>query len=446
MSTIYALASPYVKSGVCITRISGPDALKAINNFTLIKGGVQPRTCYYTSIIDKRNDEVIDTGLVVYFKGPSSFTGEDVVEFHTHGSKAVINDLLGLLSTLDNYSLAEAGEFTKRAFENGKMDLLQVEGLADLIDAETKEQRKQALRQTEGHISSIYNSWRDQIIEIQSYIEAFLDFPEEDIPESVMEDLKHQITSLSSTLHHHITDHSRGEKIRDGIVVTIIGKANAGKSSLLNALAKRPMAIVSDIPGTTRDSIEVPLDIQGYLCTLIDTAGLRKTDDAIETIGIENTLQKARHADYKIALFDKNDLPNLDQVTLNLVDENTIVCISKCDDESDILNIDLIDSNSFDPIFLSSTNNIGMDRLIERLMDKIKDQDNTVNAPIITRLRHRDNITKAYQSLSHCDVEGDLILLAENLRQVSQYLGEVVGKVGVEDILGRIFSSFCLGK
>lgn len=444
MSTIYALATPYVKSGVSIIRVSGIEAFKVIEGLTNLASDIESRKLYYTSVLNKQKNDVIDSGLVVYFSAPNSFTGEDIVEIHTHGSKAVINELLIELSFFDSFRMAEAGEFTKRAFENGKMDLLQVEGLADLIDAETKQQRKQALMQTEGTLSQIYNNWREQVIEIQAYIEAFLDFPEEDIPDSVLEDLKKQIEKLSTQLFDTINQ-SRGEKIREGINIAIIGKANAGKSSLLNALAKRPMAIVSDIPGTTRDSIEVPLDIQGYLCNFIDTAGLRQTQDTIENIGIQNTLAKAHSSDYKIALFDKYDLPELDKETLELLDKETIVCIAKCDDAV-FRNPDYFKEKGITPIALSTLNDIGLDDLISFLIKTIIEDNALISTPAITRLRHRDNIQKAYNVLQYCDLDGDLILLAENLRQVSQYLGEVVGKVGVEDILGKIFSSFCIGK
>lgn len=303
--TIYALSTVYGKSGVAVIRISGPSALQAVTRMTDIDvSGIKPRYAYFSKISDIDSRETLDQSLVLYFKGPYSFTGEDIVEFQTHGSKAVISSLMENLSRLPDFRLAEPGEYSRRAFYNGKMDLTEAEGLADLIDSETTEQQKYAMRQMEGGLKNLYEDWRTRLVKILAHLEAFIDFPDEDIPSSVMSDMKNTVFKLEDEINQHLNGDSIGERLREGFRVVIIGSPNAGKSSLLNAIVKRDAVIVSDIAGTTRDAIDIHLDLNGYPVMFTDTAGLRETGEEIEKKGIDIAYSKIHDADLVICLFD----------------------------------------------------------------------------------------------------------------------------------------------
>ncbi|MBR2033357.1 MAG: tRNA uridine-5-carboxymethylaminomethyl(34) synthesis GTPase MnmE, partial [Alphaproteobacteria bacterium] len=289
--TIYALSTVFGKSGVAIIRISGEDALQAIAKLSSINTStIKPRYAYFTTLKYKNN--ILDKALVLYFKAPYSFTGEDVVELHIHGSRAVISSVVDVLSDINNFRLAEPGEFSKRAFYNQKMDLTEAEGLADLIDAETSEQQKFAIRQMEGSLKNLYESWRETLLGILAHIEAYIDFPEEDIPDNIVYDMKNTVFKLSKDIAEHISTGNSGERLREGFRVVIVGPPNAGKSSLLNTITKRNAVIVSDIAGTTRDAIDIHLDLGGYPVILTDTAGLRETEELIEQKGIEIAFEK----------------------------------------------------------------------------------------------------------------------------------------------------------
>ena len=301
--TIYALSTVYGKSGVAIIRISGNKALNAIKQMTEIKTeNIKPRYAYFSDVKDGNN--LLDKALVLYFKSPNSFTGEDVVEFQVHGSKAVISSVLECLSRIDGFRLAEAGEFSKRAFYNQKMDLTEAEGLADLIDSETSEQQKYAIRQIEGSLKGLYEGWRKELLTIMAHLEAYIDFPDEDIPSDIVDNMQNTVFKVVEAIEKHLSSGNIGERLRDGFRVVILGEPNAGKSSLLNAIAKREAVIVSDIEGTTRDAIDIHLDINGYPVTFTDTAGLRKTTEKIEQKGIEIAYSKAKDADVVVCLFD----------------------------------------------------------------------------------------------------------------------------------------------
>ena len=280
--TIYALSTVYGKSGVAVIRVSGRNALLSVSKLTDINiDNIKSRYAYFTNLKSLKG-EILDKCLVLYFNAPYSFTGEDVVEFQIHGSKAVISSLVDNLSSIEDFRLAEAGEFSKRAFYNQKMDLTEAEGLADLIDAETSEQQKYAIRQMEGNLKNIYEGWREEIIKILAHLEAYIDFPEEDIPQNIIDNMTNTVFKLSEAIKNHLNDNNLGERLKEGFRVVIVGPPNAGKSSLLNAIAKREAVIVSDIAGTTRDSIDIHLDLGGYPIIFTDTAGIRETNEQIE--------------------------------------------------------------------------------------------------------------------------------------------------------------------
>ena len=303
--TIYALSTVFGKSGVAVIRISGSDALKAVSAMTELNvGKLRPRYAYFTSLRHTATGEVLDKMLLLWFKAPYSFTGEDVVELQIHGSKAVIAAVMDSLSRLENFRLAEPGEFSKRAFYNRKMDLTEAEGLADLIDAETAEQQKYAVRQMEGSLKNLYDGWREILLKILSHLEAYIDFPDEDIPADITSEMQNTVFKLSEDIGAHLQEGSAGERLREGFRVVIVGPPNAGKSSLLNTVARREAVIVSDIAGTTRDAVDIHLDLGGYPVIFTDTAGLRETAEVIEQKGIEIARGKITDADLVICLFD----------------------------------------------------------------------------------------------------------------------------------------------
>lgn len=300
--TIFAPATASGKAGVAVIRVSGPQALEAVKKMTAIKTPV-PRKAMFSEI-HTPDGTAVDNGLVLYFPCPNSFTGEDVVEFQTHGGRAIISAVLSGLAQINGFRPAGRGEFTRRAVENGKMDLTAAEGLADLVDAETEQQRKQALRQMGGALAKIYEDWHDRLLHVLAWMEAYIDFPEEEIPENVSADVRGKIAGLMSEIQVHLNDGRRGEKLRDGFQIAIIGAPNAGKSSLMNRLAQRDVAIVSSTAGTTRDIIEVRLDINGYPVIVADTAGLRDTDEEIEAEGVRRAKARAEEADLVLWLSD----------------------------------------------------------------------------------------------------------------------------------------------
>lgn len=442
MDTIFAAATATVKSGVAIIRLSGPKAYDALETLTH-KGPPPPRVAAIRKLYSPGTGELIDEALVLRFESPHSFTGEDVVELHVHGSRAVIAELLKELSSLPCLRLAEAGEFSRRAFENGRMDLTEAEGLADLIDAETKVQAKQALRQMQGMLGRLYESWREQLIDILARLEAYIDFPDEDIPDNIIEDVKERITALNMEILKHLDDNNRGEKLRNGICAVIVGAPNTGKSSLLNFLAKRDIAIVSEHAGTTRDMIEVHLDLDGYPVTIVDTAGLRSTQQEIEGEGIRRALERAKHADLKIALFDANACPDLDAATLDLIDDNTLILINKIDM---VATPNVGEINRKTPYLLSVTQNTGVDAFIEALKGRVRDSLALSEHPMITQQRHRNLLEETAQALHRFNFDNELELGAEELRLAARSLGRITGRIDVEDILDALFSNFCIGK
>jgi tRNA modification GTPase len=443
MQTIFATATAPFKSGVAIIRISGQGAHAAIQALIANKE-VKPRVAALRKIYNPTTGDEIDEALVLWFPAPASFTGEDIAELHVHGSRAVITEVLEILSKMNDLRLAEPGEFSRRAYDNGKMDLTEAEGLADLIDAETKAQARQAFRQKHGILKDLYDNWRKQLISMLANIEAYIDFPDEEIPDDVVVKVESSIYSMKSSIESHLNDNRRGEKLRHGLQAAIIGAPNAGKSSLLNCLAKRDAAIVSDIAGTTRDVIEVHMDLNGYPIIIADTAGLREASEAIEIEGIKRALGRAQTADIKIALFDASSFPNIDDHTLQLLDNDTLVVINK----SDLL----IDSRTptelenLSPIKISVTTQEGINDLVIKLEQLAEKHLSISSDPVITRERHRNLLKETVEHLNKFDLSEELELASENLRQAAVSLGRITGHIDVEEILDDIFSNFCIGK
>ncbi len=435
--TIFALATAPAKSGVAIIRISGKGAAPALEKLTGAPCPA-PNFAKYSVIRHPTSGTVIDHGLALYFKAPHSFTGEDVVELHLHGSLAVIRELLDVLSGLDGLTPAEPGEFTRRAFLNGKLDLTQAEGLADLIDAGTHAQKTQAMRQMAGAMSAFYNDIRDKTIKCLALLEAYIDFPDEEIPESVLAEWRQTIINLQKTIAAALADHRRGEALREGLSIVIIGAPNAGKSSLLNLMAKRDAAIVSHHAGTTRDVIEVQMDIAGYPVILMDTAGLRESDNEIEEEGIRRARARAGQADIKLALFDASKLPEMDAHTKELLDDNSIVIISKCDTSK------LQTPHS--TLRLSTKTGEGVDTLLSLIEQKVTAFFAGEGATLVTRARHRALLSEAELLLSAALSDKPLELSCEELRRASLAIGKITGKIALDDVLDVIFRDFCIGK
>lgn len=435
--TIFALATPPGKSGVAVIRISGEQAFKELNH--LIDEPVnKPRTAALRNLINPTTKQLIDKALILTFPGPNSFTGEDIVELHIHGSRAVINIVCTILANFNDFRLAHPGEFSKRAFLNGKMDLTAAEGLADLIESETLIQQQQAIRQMQGNLANLYETWKHKLIRILALLEAYLDFPDEDIPENVLNEVENDVAFLKQELVKHLDDQKRGEILRRGIYVAILGAPNVGKSSLLNYLAKRDVAIVSNIAGTTRDVIEVNLDLSGYPVTIADTAGIHNSSDLIEKEGIARALARAEQADIKLLMFAADDPNSSNQKISSLINNDTLIVLNKIDKD--------LEHNLSKAIKISVKENIGMDNLLDALSQLIAQKFSPSSDPIITRERHRYHLRNCLENLEHFSLNNSLELACEDIRLAARSLGHIVGIIDVEKILDEIFSQFCIGK
>jgi tRNA modification GTPase len=427
--TIFALSTAPGRSGVAIVRVSGPQAGAALETLSA-EAKPAARMAALRRLGDGRSE--IDRGLVLWFEGPASFTGEDSAEFHIHGGRAVVEAVLAALSHVPGLRPAEPGEFTRRAVENGKLDLTRAEALADLIDAETEAQRRQALRQYEGVLWELYESWRNRLIASAAWAEAVIDFSDEELPEDVLAKARTGIGEILKEIQHHLDDRHRGELVRDGIRITVIGQPNAGKSSLVNALVKRDVAIVSETAGTTRDIIEVHLNLGGYLVTLADTAGLRETSDAIETEGVRRALARAEAADLVILLQDGAAAEPAVFKGADLVVWNKA---------------DLPWPQARDGLKLSLKTGEGLDGLIAALTQKVAQKLETpTEAPPVTRARHRHALEEAAAALARANAATEPELMAEDMRLAMRAIGRITGTVDVEDLLDVIFRDFCIGK
>ncbi|MEZ5933712.1 MAG: tRNA uridine-5-carboxymethylaminomethyl(34) synthesis GTPase MnmE [Alphaproteobacteria bacterium] len=444
--TIFALASGVGRAGVAVVRLSGRacvDACRALSG----KAPPPAREARLAVLHDPEDGEAIDQGLVLWFPGPASFTGEDVLELHVHGGPAVLTALFEALGNVREVRPAHPGEFSRRAFMNGKMDLTAAEGLADLVAAETRQQARQARRQMEGALGQLYGDWHGRLLDALALIEAEIDFaPEEEVPDDLLAGVLPKLHALQAEIGRHLADSHRGERLRSGLRVALIGPPNAGKSSLLNRLAARDVAIVTDIPGTTRDVLETPLDLGGYPVTLTDMAGLRKSDDPVERLGVERALTEAKEADIRLALFDGACWPAVDAETEALIDEATVVVLNKAD---------LLDSERTyriggrDALLISCHSGSGVDRLIAELSARAARAMAPGDAPLLTRARHRRalvEVAEALERIEQMPPPAELALIAEDLRHAMQAMGRITGRVGVEDVLDQIFSTFCIGK
>ena len=440
---IYALSTGRGPSGIAIVRISGKETLKICQNLTKLKN-IKSNEVNFCKFYDPKNDNVIDPeGLLLWFPGPNSYTGDDLAEFQVHGSNAVINGLLKALSKQDNCRLAEPGEFTKIAFQNDKIDLLKAESIGDLIHAETELQRDQAVKLVQGNASNHYNDLREKLIKSLSYIEAKIDFAEDDLPEKVLKEVQSSIKEIHRDIHKIIEDDKIGEKIRDGFRVSITGEVNAGKSSLLNLIAKRDVAIVSDEAGTTRDVIEIYLNLDGYPVILADTAGIRDAKNEVEKKGISLALGKSKEADLNIVVID-NSSKSINNEIKKMINKDTIVFLNK----SDVQNKQNHKFN-VDTVLASVKDNKNIDSLIKKLKEKLSKKFTSNNTVLITRERHRVKLNECLKEINNFlkkDQNKDLELAAEDLRMATRHLGSIVGKVDVEEILGSIFKDFCIGK
>jgi len=431
MDTIFALASARGKSGVAVIRVSGPGAEAAA--LALVGSLPEPRVAGVRRLL--LDGEVLDEAVVLRFAAGASFTGEDVVEFHVHGSLATTTAVLRALAAQPGLRMAEPGEFTRRALENGRLDLTQVEGLADLIDAETEAQRRQALRVLSGRIGERTEGWRARLIRAAALIEATIDFADEDVPVDVGPEVSALIAEVARDLRAEVRGFGASEVIRDGFEVAIVGRPNAGKSTLLNALAGREAAITSEVAGTTRDVIEVRMDIRGFAVTLLDTAGLRDTEDLVEGIGVRRALERAELADLRVFLGDGGEVPLLEPRP------GDIVLRGKAD---------LFEAVPMEGVLsVSGKTGSGLDALVAEIGARVSEK--AAGAGAITRERHRAAVLRALGALESAEVHVEAgpessEFAAEDLRTAARALDSLVGRIDVEDLLDEIFARFCIGK
>ena len=380
----------------------------------------------------------------MWFPRPNSFTGEDLAEFHIHGSNAVISCFLNVLSLQDKCRLAEPGEFTKTAFYNNKIDLIAAESIGDLIHSETELQRQQAVKLAQGSASKYYNDLREKLIKSLAYIEAKIDFGEEDLPSSVLQEVQKSVKSVHDDIKSILATQKIGEKIRDGFRVSIIGEVNAGKSSLLNLLAKRDVAIISEQKGTTRDVIETHLNIDGYPVILADTAGIRDSKNEVEKQGIALAINKSKDADLNLIMID-NSSKKIDEKIRNLINQNSIIVLNK----SDINDTQNHKFNDLETVLVSVKNNSNIELLVKKIKENLSKKFITSDNILVTRQRHKDNLNACLKEIDNFlkkDQNKDIEMAAEDLRLATRHLGSIVGKVDVEEILGSIFNDFCIGK
>ncbi len=442
--TIYALSSGPGISGIAVIRISGEDTSKAIE---LMTGKVvpKPRVATLRKINKINTSELIDEGLILWFPGPESYTGEDMAEIQVHGSKAVVDALHANISKIENCRLAEPGEFTRLAFQNGKINLLKAESVADLISSETEIQRQQAIKIMNGRSADKFIYLREKLLKILSHVEAKIDFPDEDLPNNILNEIKKSSDEVLKNIENILDDQKVGERIREGFKIAILGPTNAGKSSLLNHLSNRDVAIVSEIAGTTRDVIETHLNIEGYPVIVSDTAGIRESKNEIEKKGIKLSLNRAEEADLKLVVVDAKNLSFTD-VLRKLLDENAILVINK----SDLLKKDLDpEIKKINHVIISIKDNLNIDDLILKIKNNLKSKFITNDDILITRERHRQHLQQCLDHLKNFNKKNeieDFDKAAEDLRLATRHLGMIVGKVDVEEILGSIFNDFCIGK
>lgn len=440
--TIYALSTAPGKAGVAMVRVSGPGARDSLRILAPKHELFEPRQATLASFVHPQSGAVIDYGIAIYYAAPNSFTGEDVVEYHLHGSTAVVKLLLDALKQQPRHRLAEPGEFTRRGFENNRMDLTGAEAIADLINAETELQQGQAIAQLGGSLSRLYDSWARDLSRALAHLEADLDFPDEDLPDGVAVQVLPELEALIHAIGDHLQDNRRGEMLRDGVQVAIIGAPNAGKSSLINALTQRDVAIVSEHAGTTRDVIEAHLNLGGYPVILADTAGLRPdqlgaaAQDKIEGEGIRRALHRAQTADLKVLVFDSTELPGRNPHTAALIDDRAVVVYNKAERATQPIN----------GLAISALTGLGLDTLLAEIVDRIDAIVGRRATPSLTRQRHRAALEDCLADLLRALAAPSPELMAEDVRLALRALGRITGRVDVEDLLDIIFRDFCIGK
>ena len=439
--TIFALSTARGRSAIAVIRVSGPRARAALAALAP-RCAPQPRVAKLAKLADPASGDAIDDALALWFPAPRSETGEDVVELQVHGGRAVIAGVLEALAGVPGLRPAEPGEFTKRAFLNGKIDLTAAEGLLDLIEAETAAQRRQALRQLEGGLAALYEDWRARLVRALAHLEAEIDFGDEDLPRNIGDAALADLRRMRGEIAAHIDDRRRGEVLREGLSVAILGAPNVGKSSLMNALTRREMAIVSSIAGTTRDIVEARLDLSGFPVLLADTAGLREVaegGDPIEREGVRRALARAEQADLRVLVFTAGAAP--DPATAALLSPDAVLVANKAD----------LAGESAVPlppgaIAVSALTGFGLDALRRRLLAEAEARMNAEASPAITRARHRSALTECAANLERAQGAASPELIAEDVRLAARALGRITGRVDVEDLLDVIFREFCIGK
>jgi len=442
--TIYALSTGSGISGIAVIRVSGQytsEVIKKITGSNLPK----PRVATLSKFSKNGGKELIDEGVIIWFPAPNSYTGEDMAEFHVHGSRAVVKAMHFAIEKIKKCRLAEPGEFTKRAFQNGRINLLKAESIADLIYSETEIQRKQALKIMSGKSSDKFNSWREQLIKVLSYVEAKIDFPEEDLPKNIMKEIQKKSNAVLKEIKKTINDQKVGERIREGFKISILGPPNSGKSSLLNYLSKRDVAIVSEIAGTTRDVIETHLNLDGYPVIVSDTAGIRSSKNEIEKKGIKIALKRADDADLRLVIVSVKNV-DFTSVLKKLLTKNAILVVNKSDLVKGKLNSKL---KKYEHVLISIKKDVNLNVLIKKIKSRLKNKFTTTEDILITRERHRQNLINCVQHLEKFQKKKsvqDFDKAAEDLRMATRHLGMIVGKVDVEELLGSIFNDFCIGK
>ncbi|MFT6580032.1 MAG: tRNA modification GTPase [Alphaproteobacteria bacterium] len=441
METIYALSSAPGRAGVAIIRASGAGA-SAVYSGLAGREPAMPRAAVRVQLVHPVSGDLLDDGLALWFPAPRSYTGESVVEFHVHGGVAVIAAVLDAIGAIKGTRPAEPGEFTRRAFLAGKIDLTGAEGVIDLIDAETDAQRRQALRQASGALGAVYESWRGRLIRVLAHFEAVLDFPEEELPESLMDQIKSNILLLRSEISQHLDDNRRGERLRQGVRVAIMGPPNAGKSTLMNFLAARDVAIVSEIAGTTRDVIETHLDLEGMPVTVLDTAGIRESSDTIEVEGVRRALRAAEEADLRILVLDSSKGVETGSFQ-DRVDAETIVLWNKVDLGREAMTSVFDQTQNY---AVSVHTGEGVDLFLEGLTGMVREMLGIGAAPLLTRSRHRAALVEVRDSLDMAQSALLPELCAEDIRLAVRALGRITGSVDVEELLDVVFRDFCIGK
>lgn len=445
MDTIFALASAPGRAGVAVVRISGPKAGQLLQDLSR-KDLPKPRYATVRALYNPESGVLLDRALVLYFVAPFSFTGEDVVELHLHGGHAVLDGVITAFAGVSGLRPALPGEFSRRAFENGRMDLTEAEAINDLVMAQTEAQRAQALRQMDGALGRLYEGWRAKLMESLALIEADIDFPDEDLPEGMAVAARPALEGIRQAVISHLNDGGRGERLRHGVSIVLIGAPNVGKSSLLNSLSKRDAAIVSEIAGTTRDIIEVDMNLGGYPAMLVDTAGIREAGDVIEAEGVRRAMLRAERAELRLLLAEATDWPDLPQSVTELWDDRTILVLNKVDRKDD-LKPGRIDYTR--PAFaISASDRQGLGPLMDYLEKRVVALCDVTEAPTLTRARHRSALEDCAQSLERFTdmADQDPVLAAEDVRLAARALGRITGRVDVEDLLDVVFSSFCIGK